>query len=84
MMQAVRAGIELARKVGLALLILGIVIGLLSNIRVGAIAMGIGLGTRTIAEIMAEGERRRLPLILPLIFAVALVTVALALPQSSA
>ncbi len=83
-MQAVRAGLELARKVGVALLILGIVIGLLSNIRVGAITMGIGLGTRTIAEIMAEGERRRLQLILPLIIAVALVTVALALPQSSA
>ena len=83
-MQAVRAGIELARKAGLALLLLGIAIGLLSNIRVGAIIMGIGLGTRTIAEIMAEGERRRLQLILPLIIAVALVTVALALPQSSA
>jgi predicted nucleic acid-binding Zn ribbon protein len=46
--------------------------------------MGLGLGARTIVEILAQGERRRLQLMIPFIIAVALVTVALALPNSSA
>jgi hypothetical protein len=73
MMQAIRAGLNLVRNLGLAVILLGLFL-----------AIGFGLGARTIAEMLAQGEKRRLQLIIPLIIAVALVTVALALPNSSA
>ena len=84
MMQAIRAGLNLVRNLGLAAIALGFFLATFVNVRYGAIAMGLGLGARTIAEILAQGERRRLQLIIPLLIAVALVTVALALPNSSA
>ena len=83
-MQAIRAGLNLVRKIGLVMVLLGILIATFLNVRYGAIVMGLGLGARTVAEILAEGEKRRLQMIIPLLIAVALVTVALALPQSSA
>jgi hypothetical protein len=84
MMQAIRAGLNLVRNLGLAVILLGLFLAIFVNVRYGAISMGFGLGARTIAEILAQGEKRRLQLIIPLIIAVALVTVALALPNSSA
>jgi predicted nucleic acid-binding Zn ribbon protein len=84
MMQAIRAGLNLVRNLGLAAIALGFFLAIFVNVRYGAIAMGLGLGARTIVEILAQGERRRLQLMIPFIIAVALVTVALALPNSSA
>jgi len=84
MMRAIRAGLTLVRNLGLAVILLGIFLAIFVNVRYGAVAIGLGLGARTVAEMSAQGEKRRLQLIIPLIIAVALVTVSLALPDSSA
>ena len=68
---------------GPLIFLLALLVALVSNIRVGAIMMGLSIILIVTADAMRRGWRRPVAVIAPLIIAVALITVALLLPRSS-
>lgn len=80
--------IESTMKVlGPAIFAVGVVLALLINIRVGAVTMGCGIALHLLGDGLSLGIkgiwRRPVAVVIPLVIAVALVTVALLLPRSS-
>lgn len=75
------------RAAGPALFALGVIVALLINIRIGAVTMGIGIALHLLGDGLSLGMkeiwRRPVAVVIPIIIAVALVTVALLLPRSS-
>lgn len=69
--------------IGPALFLLGSLVALFSNIRYGAILMGIAITFQVGADAIRRGWRRPVAVIAPLVIAVALITVAILLPRSS-
>lgn len=69
--------------IGPALFLLGSMVALFSNIRYGAILMGIAITFQVGADAIRRGWRRPVAVIAPLVIAVALITVAILLPRSS-
>lgn len=68
---------------GPMIFVLGLLLALFSNIKVGAITMGLSIILIASSDAMRYGWRRPVAIIAPLIVAVALITVALLLPRSS-
>lgn len=81
MMVVIKRGLS---WLGPLLFFLGIVTSLFANIRYGSILMGIAIIFQVGSDAIARGWRRPVAVIAPLIIAVALITVALLLPRSSA
>lgn len=75
------------KALGPAIFALGVILALLINIRIGAVAMGLGIALHLLGDGISLGVkgmwRRPVAVIIPLVIAVALVTVALLLPRSS-
>lgn len=69
--------------IGPALFLLGSLVALFSNIRYGAILMGIAIIFQVGADAIRRGWRRPVAVAAPLVIAVALITVAIILPRSS-
>jgi predicted exporter len=69
--------------IGPALFLLGSMVALFSNIRYGAILMGIAITFQVGADAIRRGWRRPVAVIAPLVISVALITVAILLPRSS-
>lgn len=69
--------------IGPTLFLLGSLVALFSNIRYGAILMGVAITFQVGADAVRRGWRRPVAVIAPLVIAVALITVAILLPRSS-
>lgn len=80
MMVAIGRGLS---WLGPSLFLVGVITALFTNIRFGAIIMGVGIVFQVGADAIHRGWRRPVAVIAPLIIAVALITVALLLPRSS-
>ena len=72
---------------GPALFTVGVVLALLINIQIGAVTVGFGIALHLLGDGLSLGIkgiwRRPVAVVIPLVIAVALVTVALLLPRSS-
>ncbi len=75
------------KALGPAIFAVGVILALLLNIRVGAVTMGLGIALHLLGEGISLGVkgiwRRPVAVVIPMVIAVALVTVALLLPRSS-
>jgi hypothetical protein len=78
---------DVMHLLGPALFTVGVVLALLINIQVGSVTMGLGIALHLLGDGIALGIkgiwRRPVAVVIPLVIAVALVTVALLLPRSS-
>ena len=78
---------SLMHLLGPALFAAGVVLALLINIQIGAVTMGCGIALHLLGDGLSLGIkgmwRRPVAVVIPLVIAVALVTVALLLPRSS-
>jgi len=73
---------EELRKVGLALIALGVIVALVGKVRTGSLLLSLGLGGFSYARYFIVGMKRRIELFLPLIIAGTLFVVSLTLPHA--
>jgi hypothetical protein len=75
---------KIAISIGYLFIVAGIFSGIFFNVRYGAISLGIGLGIKIALEIPENWRKRPIEVVIPLAIAVALITIAILLPRSSA
>lgn len=75
---------KIAISISYLFVVAGILAGIFFNVRYGAISLGIGVGIKSLLEIPENWRRRPIEVVIPLAIAVALITIAILLPRSSA
>ena len=70
------------RRVGLALIVLGLAVAIFGKVRTGSLLLSLGMGGFAYARYFIVGMKRRIELFLPLIIAGTLFVVSLTLPHA--
>lgn len=69
------------QNIGALIVAIGVVVGIVGNVQIAAILIALGVGALSFPKVLKDFRTRPIDAIVPLLVAVALISIALALPK---